>query len=602
MNPCYLLIIFLSALPVAAQTPGPNRPPPGREDTANAESRLISRGDVELLTFETEADVRKLEEMLAASEAAALQPGEFTMHYLRSHTDGSVQPYGFWAPRDYSPERKFPLLVQMHGIGPKALTGRRLTWRGMNAQEWIDPHAPVVVAHPMGRGNTFYQGIGEEDVLEVIADVRRRCSIDPDRIFIMGHSMGGAGSWMVGLRHPDRFGSVTPIDAAMGFGDAVDTFQNLPEWMQRQVAMFKPDTLFPNARNVPVFMKNAGAGIQKASARFSDGVVAEGGFATMESFPGMPHHFAPQLTYAIFTGAAVAQPIQRHPAEVRFHTNTLRYNRAYWVTLDRLERHNAAARIKAIYDDGQPRPPPRGRPGQPRRDPEPARPPSVTVATENLDGITLRLSEAGVPAGAAAPLVVDGVEVAAGALPAVAHLVKTEGRWRLAAEPARSGKRHGLQGPVGDAFNSRFLAVYGDGDLPLARAELDAIRNPPSRLMIHGEFPLKAAARVTTDDVANCNLILFGTPKTNPVLARLAPKLPAPLLAAVDEGGAVVFVHPNPENPDRYVVVWSGPVLSAKLDVKLEAGWLMPLNLLPDYLVVRDGKFATAGHFDRDWR
>ncbi len=601
MNQRLLPLCFLAATFGFAQGPAPAgvpaRPPGRPQEQLTAESRLIARGDVELLTFETEADVQKLDEVLAASRNAPLKPGEFTMSYFRSHTDGSVQPYGFWLPKDYSADKKFALLIQLHGIGPKSLTGRRLAWRGMGVKEWIDPNLPVVVAQPMGRGNTFYQGIGEEDVLEIVADVQNRVSIDRDRIFIMGHSMGGAGSWMVGLRHPDLFGSITPIDAAMGFGDAVDNLESLPAWMQPQVALFRPDKYFPNARNVQVFMKNAGAGIQKTSTRFSDGVVAEGGFATMESFPGMPHHFAPQLSYAIFMGEAVARPINRRPSEVRFYTNTLRYDQAYWITLDRLERHNADARIRATYDDGQPKPS-EGR----QRQPEQPRPPAVTVATSNLDAVTLRLAEAGVPGDKPVALKVDGAEVSAGPLPAVAHLVKDGDHWSLAPEAAHSGKRHGTQGPISDAFNFRFLGVYGEKDLPLARAEFDAVRNPPSRLMIQGEFPLKAADKVTAADIADFNLILFGTAKSNPIIARLAPKLPTALMKAAGEGEAVVFVYPNPENPARYVVVWTGAVLSAKLDVKLEAGWMMPLNLLPDYLTVKDGKVTSAGHFDRDWK
>ena len=41
------------------------------------ESRLIARGDLELLTYETEEDVRKLEEELAANQTAAPKPGEY---------------------------------------------------------------------------------------------------------------------------------------------------------------------------------------------------------------------------------------------------------------------------------------------------------------------------------------------------------------------------------------------------------------------------------------------------------------------------------------------------------------------------------------------
>ena len=607
-----LVLVAISLPPIHAQAPTgnppANRPPPGGggprqvAEPMKGESRLITRGDFELLTYETEADVQKLEELLAASQTAAPVPGDYAKNYLRSRTDGSVQPYGIWVPRDYAPDKKFALIVQLHGIGPKSLAGRRHLWGGMGVKDWVDPVAPVLVASVYGRGNNFYQGQGEEDVLEVVADVQRRYSVDPDRIYIMGHSMGGAGAWMVGLRYPDRFGSITPIDAAMGFGNSADEMREQPAWMQPQITLFRPDNYFPNARNVLVFMKNAGAGIQKASTRFSDGVVAAGGFATMESFPGMPHHWAPQMSYSIFTGAAVIKPINRSPAEVKFFTNTLRYNQAYWVTLDRLVWHNADARITAAFDDGKPRPQPGGGRGRPPPPPEPSRTPTLTVTTENIDAFTLRLGDAGVPADVSAALTVDGVVVSPGPLPAVAHLVQIEGKWQLAPAPAHSGKRHGVQGPIGDAFNARFLAVYGEDDLPLARAELDAIRNPPSQLMIHGEFPLKAAARVTAEDIAGANLILFGTVKTNPLIARLAPRLPASLLQAADEGSAVVFIHPNPESAGHYVVVWTGPVLSTKLDVPLKAGWMMPINLLPDFLVVKDGKVADAGHFDRDWK
>ena len=127
-------------------------------------------------------------------------------------------------------------------------------------------------------------------------------------------------------------------------------------------------------------------------------------------------------------------------------------------------------------------------------------------------------------------------------------------------------------------FNSRFLAVYGETDRELAIAELDAIRNPPGPLDIHGDFPLKPAAKVTSGDIESANLILFGTPETNAVLKRIAPGLPSELLR-----GDAIFVYPNPENPARYVVVWTAKLLSAP-DHGVNAGWIMPLYLLPDFV------------------
>ena len=163
-------------------------------------------------------------------------------------------------------------------------------------------------------------------------------------------------------------------------------------------------------------------------------------------------------------------------------------------------------------------------------------------------------------------------------------------------------KKHGLQGPIGDAFNSRFLAVYGEGaaDRDLAIAELDAIRNPPGPLDLHGDFPMKAAGKVTREDVESSNLILFGAPESNSVLKRLASKLPPELLQRDAHGARAIFIYPNPESPSHYIVVWPEKLLSIPGEA-LHYQWIMPLLLLPDYVRVKDGNVVAGGHFDGNW-
>jgi len=181
------------------------------------------------------------------------------------------------------------------------------------------------------------------------------------------------------------------------------------------------------------------------------------------------------------------------------------------------------------------------------------------------------------------------------------HLSKPNGKWQMGEwKSAERSKRHDLQGPIGDAFNSRFLAVYGEGDRDLAIAELDAVRNPPGPMTIHAEFPMKPATKVTREDIESSNLILFGTPDTNPVLKRIAPSLPADLLKGGPDGVRSIFIYPNPENASRYVLVWTAKLLSAP-GAGLRNGWVMPVNLLPDYVLVKDGKVAAGGHFDNEW-
>jgi acetyl esterase/lipase len=578
----------------APRAPRPSRP----SESMEGRWRIIPRGDVEILTYESEENLLKLERLYEEGRKSQPLPGAVTPQYIRSHLDGSIQPYGLWLPQGYAPSKKYPLLVQLHGIGPKSLAGRRVNFRGMGAKEYIDPDARVIYAQCYGRGNTFYQGMGEVDILEVIGDVQRRFSVDDDRVFIMGHSMGGAGSFTIGLHYPDRFGSITPVDPALGGRITLQVDATMPEWMQPQVAIQTAANLYANARNVPVYFKNAGAGIGGFSTHFTDGIIGQGGFSTTEAFPGMPHHFAPSLTYGIFTSEAVARPIPRIPAQVKFYTNNLRYNRAYWLTIDRLARHNADAFVSAVFDDGSTPAAPSGR-GQPPAASQAKKPPSLNVLTRNVDALTLRAG-ALAPRGTVVPVLIDRREISKGALPEILHVVREGGAWRIADAPAIAGKRHGMQGPIGDAFRSKFLAVYGKGDKELAIAELNAIRNPPGQLVNHGDVPMKAAEKVVKEDVESSNLILFGDARSNPIIGRLAASLPPALLSAAAER-ADIFVYPNPENPQRYVVIWSARLLSVA-DNGLRTGFLFPADVLPDYVRIQGGKVESGGFFDNNWK
>jgi pimeloyl-ACP methyl ester carboxylesterase len=546
----------------------------------SAPSRVFTRGDRELLTFESEEDCNRLEELYRTTQDTKPEPGTMTPLYLRSRTDGSVQPYAVRLPREFSRDQSYPLVVQLHGLNfMEVLSGSRVRYRGMGGPQWIEPDLRVIYVHCFGRPSTFYRGMGEEDVLEVIDEVKRRFPVAADRVFIMGHSMGGSGSYTVGLHYPDRFGGIMPIDAAMGMRVGGQTQPPpAPAWMEPQMAIHSPANLYPNARNVDVFFKNAGAGIQGRSTVFTDGIVEQGGFSTAESFPGMPHSFGDAYPYAHFVTELIQHPVRRQPSEVKFYTNTLRYDRAYWVTIDRLTRHNADARVVATCDE-------KG---------------AIQVTTTNIDALTLRLDES--PAAKGGPLVVDGTTVLSSHSRGVVTLSKRDGSWKTGPWNGPSlTKSHGLQGPIDDAFNSTFLAVYGEGDRDLAIAELDAVRNPATVLDIHGEFPMKAAARVTTQDIESANLILFGTPESNLVLKRLSPSLPPALMQAGDDGARTIFIYPNPENPARYIVVWPAKLLSAPGDA-LRQSWIMPVSLLPDHVRVKDGKIVSGGHFDNDWK
>ena len=124
----------------------------GREPSsipnATAPSYVYERNGVEILTYETEQDYNKLQDLLKESEAAKPQPGALVHRFYRSRIDGSVQPYMLWLPPDYSRAKTYSLVIQLHGTNFKEVLSReRLNQRGLRSDAWIIPSLPVICAN-----------------------------------------------------------------------------------------------------------------------------------------------------------------------------------------------------------------------------------------------------------------------------------------------------------------------------------------------------------------------------------------------------------------------------------------------------------------------
>ena len=56
--------------------------------------------------------------------------------------------------------------------------------------------------------------LSEKDVMNVLALIRKEFNIDDNRIYLMGHSMGGGGTWHLGIKYPDIWAALGPIAPA----------------------------------------------------------------------------------------------------------------------------------------------------------------------------------------------------------------------------------------------------------------------------------------------------------------------------------------------------------------------------------------------------
>jgi predicted peptidase len=88
-----------------------------------------------------------------------------------------------------------------------------------------------IVACPKGRESaSMYRGSAEQDVLDVMAQVERDYKVDPKRVYIMGHSMGGYGTWSMAIAHPDLFAALGPISGG-GDVNGMVKIKNIPEYV-----------------------------------------------------------------------------------------------------------------------------------------------------------------------------------------------------------------------------------------------------------------------------------------------------------------------------------------------------------------------------------
>jgi predicted esterase len=188
-------------------------------------------GDVSPLRYNFKGEFATANAILDALEAGrdpyASKRGDFRKAY-RSAVDRTIQPYRIFIPETYDGAKPVPLLVALHGMGGdenSMFDGYRETLKTEGQR------VGFIVACPKGRDSaSMYRGSAEQDVLDVMAEVRRDYKIDDKRIYMMGHSMGGYGTWSVAMAHPELFAALGPISGG-GNAQGMAKTRDIPQYV-----------------------------------------------------------------------------------------------------------------------------------------------------------------------------------------------------------------------------------------------------------------------------------------------------------------------------------------------------------------------------------
>jgi len=527
----------------------------------------------------------------------------------KSKVDGSVQPYSVRFPDDFDAKKKYRLDVVLHGRDSfltevKFIAGKEAAKKGKPLD-----HFEVEI---YGRGNNAYRWAGEADVFEVIAAVRKAGGVDESQVVLRGFSMGGAGTWHLGLHHPFDFAVIGP---GAGFtttreyiGDK--KFGTQPDYIEKCLHIYDAVDYAENNFIVPVVAYSGEKDKQKLAADLIE--------ARLKDFKE-PHSF----THVIAPGLEHSQPAdwqakleleyQKHLKEprpevmdrFRFVTYTPKFlggdasARGRWAApIAQLKQYEKTV-VDGTFKDGK-----------------------AVIVTENvrlLAVMDFKLKDL-------KSLTIDGQAIAKEKDRFPNWFERKEGKWEVfdtLTIDTRLWKRFQQCGPIDDMFTREFgLVLPSEKPWHEEMAKFaDARREEFAKNWdkhFRGELPVGKMEKKRSPQWG-VNMVLFGDPQSNPMIAEVLPKLPITWTKEklVVNGKEYdpkthlpVLIYPNPfgRGGGSYVVINSGHTFRAA-DLKGTNALLYPR--LGDWAVLKPKptkddpagfEVIDAGLFDENWQ
>jgi len=126
--------------------------------------------------------------------------------------------YLLFTPKGYDSKgtKRWPLILFLHGAGERGDDIWKVAVHGPPKNVAQNPDFPFLLVSPQcPEGETW----SSDSLLGLLDKVISELRADPDRVYLTGLSMGGDGTWDLGLKHPERFAAIVPI---CGGGELID--------------------------------------------------------------------------------------------------------------------------------------------------------------------------------------------------------------------------------------------------------------------------------------------------------------------------------------------------------------------------------------------
>jgi predicted esterase len=527
----------------------------------------------------------------------------------RSKIDNSVQPYGLVIPEshNFNSRKKQRLDIWYHGRGNTLSELKFIDQRETDVGKLVTDKA--IVLHPYGRYCNANKFAGEVDTFEALDHVKKHYPIDTDRVSVRGFSMGGAVTWHMATHHAWLWSAAAP---GAGFAESA-IYANVmakdpkPTWYELKLhSLYDATKYAANLQQCPMIAYSGSIDKQKQAADIMAEYLLKEDIELMHVIgEGMGHKYD-EKSLGIINATVdewASEPKDKFPTKIELVTYTLRYNKMHWLTIDGLEEHWEEARVVAEITSLN----------------------VIEIKTSNVSALTIEIPRDNPLINPKKKVILyfDHTKTAYPGNSQNISYTKKGKSWHPVDTPSFPTlvKRHGLQGPIDDAFMDSFIFVTPTGkestpelsdwvDSELADAQLQWWRQ------FRGEPKVIKDIDLTEEDIQNNHLVLWGDPSSNAILRRIHKSLPInwkdeqfELIGKqyVSKTNIPVMVYPNPLNSDRYIV------LNSSFTFSEFSGGTNSLQIpkLPDWAVLdmsvprhqrHSAGVVDAGFFDEAWQ
>ncbi len=527
-----------------------------------------------------------------------IRPGGFVRLAYIDDIDNTPQFCRSYLPLHYDRSKKWPMVVYLHGYNGD--NPEYINW--WSADKRHDPTSDLhdaIFIEPHGRGNTQYRGIGDRDVLRCIEMAKKQFNVDDDRVYLMGASMGGFGTWNVATRHPELFAAIAPIYGGDDYhvNSTPESIQGMSPWELFLSDKFSSTAQLESLLNMPILVLHGDQdqSVDVNLSRYLIRMLQRWNYDVRYiEVPGKGHTDLGLWDQTI--DWLLEHERNEAPHHVRVRAGDLQTASAYWVKVKQ--------RVSPVE--------------------------FMDVDAEVLEGNLIRVDSKNVVALSLTPdkSLIDlskPVRVVWNGTTKIFENVRAE-RMELFEEgvkPAALSKNSRIAGPIADFFDTPFMIVVGTTSADSVARKI--IAQKAQTIVADWKAAQKYEPRVKNDvdvtetDMRQYSLFLLGGPGNNTISGKVFEKTPFRLTSGEitiggrtfkAENATLVAVYPNPFNPGRYVVIAAGTSGSGLVFFDPRRQDLSQYDFyindgkIPIYSVgAKNEKILVAsGFFDADWK